>query len=105
MASRDRRMAALQRTRKEKQAMKPPRTSCGKLSYATRKAAKDAAWGLSKDDPRPGDESRPYINAYKCLACEAWHVGHSKGPCRYTVTTIKGFSCPPTAAPSTQTSG
>lgn len=90
MASRDRRMAAKQRRIREKQQLRPPRTSCGKLSYPNRKAAKEAAWRLSKDTPRPGDESRPNINAYKCFVCEAWHVGHSKDPCRYTVTTIKG---------------
>ena len=89
MASRNRRMAAKHRKAKDIEAS-PQRMACGKISYPARKRAKEAARRLAGYPHRPGDESRPHVNAYKCFLCDAWHVGHSKYPCRYTVATIKG---------------
>lgn len=91
MASRDRRMAAKHRKVKEAQKKAHPREACGKISYAGRKAAKEAARRIA-GEPRPGDESRPHVDAYKCFLCHAWHVGHTKHQSRYTVATIRGIA-------------
>lgn len=88
MATRNRRMAAKHRKAKEIEAS-PQRMACGKISYPTRKRAKEAARRVACS-PRPGDESRPHVDAYKCFLCDAWHVGHNRRQSRYTVALVKG---------------
>lgn len=89
MGNRNRRMAAKHRQAKEASQKNKVRSACGKISFPSRKTAKEAARRVACS-PRPGDESRPHVDAYKCFLCDAWHVGHNRRQSRYTVALVKG---------------
>lgn len=45
--------------------------SCGKVCYGHKETAENAALAMQN---KTGD----FYDAYECISCQAWHIGHSR---------------------------